>query len=112
MTIKTTQSYFHEYIEYATTLPREELSRNSTVVDIGKRQCGCEGCQCCAAALVYDIRQYADELGIDSVVSYSHNTLHRLYKAHNKTDVDFALAAHWRQWGANQERLEQGGTIE
>ena len=99
------RNYFHEFIDYATTLPPEALSINSTIVGIGKGHCTCKGCQCCAAALVYDIRQYADELGIDSVVSYSHNTRHRLYKAHNETDVDFALAAHWRQWGANQERL-------
>ena len=85
------------HIEHATKLTRKGMEKE--LLDIDSRQD--------AALLVEDVRKYADELGIDSVVSYSHNTLHRLYEKHTKVYVDFALKEHWQQWGENQERLEQ-----
>ena len=85
------------HIEHATKLTRKGMEKE--LFDIDSRQD--------AVWLVEDVRRYTDELGKDSVVSYSHNTLHRLYKKYPKVYVDFALKEHWRQWGENQERLEQ-----
>ena len=85
------------HIEHATELTRKGMEKE--LLDIDSRRD--------AALLVKDVRRYTDELGKDSVVSYSHNTLHRLYKKYTKVYVDFALKEHWQQWGANQERLEQ-----
>ena len=93
------------YIESATSLTSEGMAKE--LLDITAMVLDTD-CRLRAAALVTDIRKYTDELGVDSVVSYSHNTLHRLYKKHPKVYVDLALKEHWRQWGANQERLEQG----
>jgi hypothetical protein len=93
------------HIEHATKLTREGMAKE--LLDIAAVVLDTD-CRLRATTLVQDVRKYTDELGVDSVVSYSHNTLHRLYKKHPKVYVDFALKEHWRQWGANQERLEQG----
>ena len=90
------------HIEHATKLTREGMEMVLDALEVLE-----DDARRAAVWLVVDVRKYADELGIDSVVSYSHDTLHRLYKKYTKVCVDFALKEHWQQWGANQERLEQ-----